>query len=432
MPPTKQRSLFKELNEEETQRADGVSSTFADNMRLPVHRWIRYSAGFSADWVSTVIASQDRRDGMIVLDPFAGSGTTLLAAEKAGVEAIGLEPHPFVSRMAIGKLAWRSDPEEYRQLALTTLRLAEDEAIDLEGYGKLIRNCYDDETLGGLSQLSQSVSKCDQTTEAGRLVWLTLTSILRKCSHAGTAQWQYVLPKKSKSCPKAPYSAFRKQTQMIAADMESFADRSTPPARLIVGDARDCIGVEDQSVDLVITSPPYPNNYDYADATRLEMSFFGELSGWSELQTKVRCHLLRSCTQHVPEKAVDLETILSDPLLSPISPEIRKVCEALAEIRLTKGGRKTYHLMVACYFLDLARTWVALRRVCATPSQVCFVIGDSAPYGVYVPVIQWLEQLAIAAGFSDCRFEKTRDRNIKWKNRKHRVPLCEGRLWVQG
>jgi len=82
--------------------------------------------------------------------------------------------------------------------------------------------------------------------------------------------------------------------------------------------------------------------------------------------------------------------------------------------------------------LDMARVWKALRRVCATPSKVCFVVGDSAPYGVYVPVIAWLGRLAEAAGFESWTFEKTRDRNHKWKNRKHRVPLCEGRLWVRG
>ncbi len=96
------------------------------------------------------------------------------------------------------------------------------------------------------------------------------------------------------------------------------------------------------------------------------------------------------------------------------------------------GGRKTYHNMIGCYFLDLARVWQSLRRVCESPSKVCFVIGDSAPYGVYVPVIEWLGRLAVAAGFRSYRFEKIRDRNTKWKNRKHRVPLCEGRLWVEG
>lgn len=88
--------------------------------------------------------------------------------------------------------------------------------------------------------------------------------------------------------------------------------------------------------------------------------------------------------------------------------------------------------MVACYFFDLAQTWKALRRVCASPCEVCMVIGDSAPYGIYVPVIEWLGKLAEAAGFDKWSFEKIRDRNIKGKNRKHRIPLCEGHLWVRG
>jgi hypothetical protein len=88
--------------------------------------------------------------------------------------------------------------------------------------------------------------------------------------------------------------------------------------------------------------------------------------------------------------------------------------------------------MVAAYFCDLARVWQNMRRFAAPGSDVCFVIGDSAPYGVYVPADVWLTKLAEAAGFGDARFEKLRDRNIKWKNRKHRVPLKEGNLWLRG
>lgn len=88
--------------------------------------------------------------------------------------------------------------------------------------------------------------------------------------------------------------------------------------------------------------------------------------------------------------------------------------------------------MIALYFLDLAKVWQELRQVCKEGSVVCFVVGDSAPYGVYVPVDDWLGRLAVAAGFKDYDFEKTGDRNVKWKNRKHRVPLKEGRLWIRG
>ena len=88
--------------------------------------------------------------------------------------------------------------------------------------------------------------------------------------------------------------------------------------------------------------------------------------------------------------------------------------------------------MIAAYFIDLGKTWHELRRVCRQGSEIHFVIGDSAPYGVYVPVDKWLGELALAAGFKDFTFKKIRDRNTKWKNRKHRVPLHEGILTIKG
>ena len=162
------------------------------------------------------------------------------------------------------------------------------------------------------------------------------------------------------------------------------------------------------------------------------MAFMGKIRGWGDLQEAVRKHLVRACSQHVPPSAVNLEEVLASPELGPICNEIVPVCRDLSEVRLERGGKKTYNNMVACYFLDMGQVWRALRRVCASPCEVCFVIGDSAPYGVYVPVIEWLGKLALAAGFESWTFEKLRDRNVKWKNRKHRVPLKEGILWLKG
>ncbi|MBY0526222.1 MAG: site-specific DNA-methyltransferase [Gemmataceae bacterium] len=399
---------------------------------MPVHRWIRFSAGFSGAWAQTLIENASRRGETRVFDPFAGSGTTLIAAEDAGVPSCGVEAHPFVYRIARAKLARRSAIEAFRQSIKAIRSSAMRRKPELERYPKLIRACYSDEILGELDCLRVAVEASDDGSDAAQLSWLTLVGILRRCSHAGTAQWQYVLPKKSKKTPSRPFSAFDELSRNIVADMFASSAITAPQAILLQADARDCQGVPDGFATLVVTSPPYPNNYDYADATRLEMCFLQEIEGWGDLQSAVRRHLVRSCTQHVPEKAVKLQAVLDDPALESIQSELRTVCEELAKIRLTKGGKKTYHLMVACYFSDLARVWKALRRVCGSPSEVCFVIGDSAPYGVYVPVIDWLGRLAVAAGFKSFRFDRTRDRNVKWKNRKHRVPLCEGRLWAEG
>lgn len=411
---------------------EAISSTFIDNMALPIHRWYRYSAGFSAQWVESVIAEARQSGAVAVLDPFAGAGTTLIAAENLGVPCRGVEAHPFVARIARAKLLYRGDPQAFAQRVAKVKRLAQTLTASVNDYPPLIRKCFTDDALACLDQLRRAWEKTDDQSPASQLVWLAIVAILRPVSHAGTAPWQYVLPRKTKRAPLHPLAAFESMTAMMAADMRTSGPLTGPPALLASSDARTCAGVPDQWANLVITSPPYANNYDYADATRLEMCFWREIDGWGDLQQAVRRHLIRSCSQHVPESAVDLEQMLSAPEMRIIRNDITEVCRQLACVRRHKGGKKTYHLMVAAYFLDLAQVWQALRRVCQRPSRLCFVIGDSAPYGVYVPVMEWLGRLALAAGFSTFTFEKIRDRNVKWKNRKHRVPLCEGRLWVQG
>lgn len=87
--------------------------------------------------------------------------------------------------------------------------------------------------------------------------------------------------------------------------------------------------------------------------------------------------------------------------------------------------------MIAAYFNDMAQVMQGLRRVVRPNKKLYFVVGDSAPYGVYVPVEKWLGNIALNMGFTRWNFEKLRDRNVKWKNRKHQVPLHEGILVIE-
>src|SRR5207247_3350079 len=144
--------------------------------------------------------------------------------------------------------------------------------------------------------------------------------------------------KKTKKSPARPLLAFDELSRIMVADMFASAAITSPPAKLLQADARDCRGVPDGFATLVVTSPPYPNNYDYADATRLEMCFLQEINGWGDLQGTVRQRLVRSCSQHVPESAVNLEAVLAAPELEAIRPAIIAVCRKLGEMLQEKGG----------------------------------------------------------------------------------------------
>ncbi|MCW5590479.1 MAG: DNA modification methylase [Burkholderiales bacterium] len=412
------------------------SGTFTDNMKLPIHRWFRYSAGFSAEWAEDLIRSHAQGRHIQVLDPFAGSGTTLLAAEAAGVSSVGYESHPFVSRIARAKLHWNAVTPEGLTDAIVDLvnRARADKGRSAPNASPLLNKCFTNDSLASLIRLRDCfLTSPPRDAPLRELVWLSLTAILRSCSHVGTAQWQYVLPNKKKASTVEPFQALMMKAADISQDI-TFAKNSgfSTSAEVLDQDARLPSSLPPNSIDLIVTSPPYPNNYDYADATRLEMTFWGEIESWGDLQGAVRRHIIRSCSQHSAAERLDLDDLLARPEVAPIRNGLAAVCRELEVVRLTKGGRKTYHTMIAAYFLDLANVFNCLRAVCKKGSRLCFVIGDSAPYGVHAPADQWLGQLAQAAGFKSFSFEKLRDRNIKWKNRKHRVPLQEGRLWIEG
>jgi hypothetical protein len=336
-----------------------------------------------------------------------------------------------VSRIAKAKLAWRADPDILLKRGHAVRLEAEKERPVVEPSSPLIAKCFPDrDALLDLLRVRDAVESLREGDEYDELLWLAFVSIIRTCSPAGTAQWQYVLPNKTKSRVAEPHSAFEARVELFAQDMWAMQSRrSAPQGQIIEADARTLEGVADGWADLILTSPPYANNFDYADATRLEQSFLGEISGWGDLKP-LRKKLMKSATQHMG--GWDASEALDSPLLEPIRAELLPVFQELADTKRLKAGNKAYDLMVAGYFLDSAQIWHALRRASAPGVKVCYVVGDSAPYGVHVPVERWLGELAVAAGFKEWRFEKVRDRNTKWKNRKHDHPLHEGRLWIEG
>jgi hypothetical protein len=428
-----QLTLFEDVGGTTADPKVSRSGTFVDNMSLPVHRWFRYSAGFAAQWVEQVLGEWGITDQHLVLDPFAGSGTVSVVCDGLGIPSLGVEAHPVVSRICKAKLLWTVPPERFAGFAARVLEEARTRESRTADYPPLIRKSYDPDALASLDTLKSSWLHLQDKSAESELTWLALTAILRPTSKAGTAQWQYILPNKTKKRVLAPLCAFQQQVEMMKVDlrwMQTRASRSR--AEVIAGDARAFADSVSREVDAVITSPPYANNYDYADALRFEMSFWGDVNGWGDIHDAVRKHLIVSSSQHSSRERLRLPDLLQTDVVSPIRSELAGIVQQLAEVRESHGGKKHYHTMVAAYCRDISLVLQQLRRVCKPGSRMCWVIGDSAPYGVYCPIEKWIAELALAAGFKSYRFEKLRDRNIKWKNRKHRVPLKEGLLWIEG
>ncbi len=157
---------------------NGRSGAFVDNMVLPVHRWFRYSAGFSADWVRCLV--RERRgdsSSFVVLDPFCGVGTTLLACDAENLQSWGFETHPFIYRIANAKL--HSIHVDLSTLRSVFRRYADSiphtSVVELEETPPLLTKCYTPEVLSLLFTMRDLfLSEFDSKTPESELLWLAL------------------------------------------------------------------------------------------------------------------------------------------------------------------------------------------------------------------------------------------------------------------
>jgi tRNA G10 N-methylase Trm11 len=61
------------------------------------HDWYRFVLSFPPHLVRDYIERLEVRKGQRVLDPFCGTGTTLVECKKLGIESVGVEPNPMAS-----------------------------------------------------------------------------------------------------------------------------------------------------------------------------------------------------------------------------------------------------------------------------------------------------------------------------------------------
>lgn len=200
-------------------------------------------------------------------------------------------------------------------------------------------------------------------------------------------------------------------------------------------DARQPYPIEPQSIDLAVTSPPYLNNYGYADRTRLEMYFFGWAKSWRDITTQVRDRLIIAATTQVRRSEFQPQFLSSDiQMIEPkLYSELLEKIRLLSEQRLQKGGKKSYDLMVVGYFNDMIQVFQQVHHVLKLGASFFLVLGDSAPYGIHILTEEYLGRLALALGFRRYRIHNLRERGGKWKNnpQRHKVMLKEGILVIE-
>jgi len=428
-------------------KANSEWGTFKDSLRAPVHRWFTYPAGFSFKAVEHSIERFGVAPGQTIYDPFMGSGTTNVTAKTLGLNSIGVEAHPFVFRIARAKLNWDIDQRKITDFIELVenkhpqkSKLLQKKDLNSE-FPELILKCYEYKTIYDLWALRELIFEHLSKDEVYDFFFVVTTALLRNVSVAATG-WPYIAPNKKKitSVDKDVLSEFSILARQMAGDLKKIKlisrDKFTSTShRIFNGDSRNTTNhIPDQSADHVFTSPPYLNNFDYADRTRLELYFWGEAKSWGEISEKIRTQLMTSATTQISRSDIRYE-ILDEFAreCKDVSLFVKESAEKLAVIRKTRGGKKSYDLMVVGYFNDIFQIVKDVHRILKPNTYALFVLGDSAPYGIHIPTDQLIGDIGLNVGFKSYEIEVLRTRGDKWKTnpQRHTIPLREGIVILQ-
>ncbi|MEW6350293.1 MAG: DNA methyltransferase [Thermodesulfobacteriota bacterium] len=401
-------------------RPDALSS--ANKIRIEdrsVHDWYRFVLSFPPHLVRNYLTRFKIRPGQVVLDPFCGTGTTLVECKKRRIRSLGVERNPMACFASHVKTSWNPDAAALRHHARqiagqASQRLLQDgtEAEELpflselpdpdrqlmtlapDAWKLLLKNSISPLPLHRVLVLQEALIEhqrhdlnCHETLALAKTIVFGAGNL-----HFGP---EVGVGRPKKDAPVA--DMWLRNMLIMAEDLEELGPGPFAPADVLDGDARDVSGlIEEGSVDAVITSPPYPNEKDYTRTTRLESVILGFMKDKADLRA-IKQDLIRSNTRNVYKDDGD-DTWVRD------HEEIRGICEAIekrrTELGKTSGFERMYARVTKLYFGGMARHLGQLRRVLRPGAQLAYVVGDQASYlQVMIKTGELLKSIAQSLGY---------------------------------
>ena len=377
----------------------------------PIHRWFNFIAGFSPEYVDLMCGHlSDKKK--ILLDPFSGCGTSLVQAYNNGFDVIGYEPHPFFYQISLAKLISNTNLED-----LSTIKFIIQKGLkkgclpDKEDNSgiiflkKLIPEYYLKALYGAKAELYSNHLKDNP------LAILVLSKLLNDCSHSATDGIYKAPTSKKKSID--PIFSLENICDIIQYDIENYYKDSKQKRTVYNKSSEEMSEIKNDSISLIVTSPPYLNNFDYAEMTRMYLYFWDIANNWSEITDKVRSKLVVNTTTALKGHK-SIQNIYRAELPNNLHKKLDAIVVNLQEKRKLKSGKKDYYLMVYPYFAQMNRILSECFRVIKPNGLISIMIADSALYGEHIETHQILGDIIRNIGFSNLFIKQVRVRGERW------------------
>lgn len=388
---------------------------FDKNKNALVHRWYPFVEGYSKEFIEDIL-SELSTSPRCALEPFSGSGTTPVELQNHGIRCYSFEVSPFMHLLAKVKLERSYDEATltyYRdKVAMSLSNPIEDiRSVEAIPFGDTVikkggrdKWNFHDTSIDGILDIRHAINTEVEDERYKNLFSIALASIILqtsnmfrngKCLSYKKGWGDRVIPRND------VHNLFLdKIDTVITEDVRIFSEMDTSVHNseiCYLADVREGIEkVPDDSLDLVITSPPYLNSRDYTDIYMLELKVLQLVNRHEDLQA-LRRSTIRS---HVQVKYCSIE---------PIDNPRLKQCLSDMKRSGSQSWNSDIQNMICGYFEDMHLLFRALAKKTRSGGVVYFNVANSAYFGVEVPVDFIIGDIAEDCGFTVREIRKARD-----------------------
>ncbi len=396
---------------------------FADNKTQPLHRWVPWIAGFSAQFVQdcfeTFLKNHRRKSAPRVLDPFAGVGTTLVQAVLNGFDSIGFEINPYAALACKAKLnSGKLDVETLASYVLKYKRVATNGRRHVATATVRPAEFETRIPFFSLSVEEQVLTFLDFVESIPRPDVADLFRVAFGSVMVSFSNYTYEPSLGSRPGAGKPlidradvHSTILTKLSEIVSDIRWVKERagSRPAegkAQIHNLDFLDSTNVlASSSIDLMVTSPPYMNNYHYVRNTRPQLFWLSLISSPKELR-KLEEANFGKYWQTVRD---------SKPLT--LNFEHTELAHTLVKLRQTREEKGPYGgpgwaNYVTTYFNDCSRFFCVLKRVLVRGGVGVIVIGNSIIQGHEIKTDLILADIARQSGLSLLAVQPLRTKRV--------------------
>jgi hypothetical protein len=244
------------------------------------------------------------------------------------------------------------------------------------------------------------------------IAFLMLSLVADRCCHSQT-DGIYKAPTSKKGALK-PEAACTEAVSMVEEDLTSLNGANFQQLIQVFTQSSQVMGqTEDESVSIVVTSPPYLNNFDFAEMTRMLLYFWGIASSWSDITDKVRRPLIVNTTTALKGHKTKQASYRAN-VSAELHPALDRLIASLAERKLERNGRKDYDLLVYPYFSQMTDVLREVFRVLRKGAPIHVIVADAALYGIHISTPQFLQTSMEEIGFRQVECEFLRARGHRW------------------